>query len=1047
MNFSDNFIKKPVMTTLVTVMVLIFGIAAYFKLPISDLPVVDYPVITVTVFYPGASPDTMATTVASPLENQFTQIPGLQTMVSSNTEGQTQIMLTFNLDRSVDLAAPDVQAAISNAAANLPTDLPAPPAYSKTNPSDTPIIYLLLNSSTLTPGQLYDFGNKTVGQRISMIEGVSQVQVWGAKTAVRVQVDPNKLAAYQIGISDIAQSIKTGTVMIPGGSLNGEIRTFSIEPQGQLFKAKDYEELIVVYRNNAPVRLKDRVRCVDSIDNDVVNVMYGKSGKPMKSGTVMVAVSRVAGSNTVEVAQRIRDTVAKLQKEIPGSVTLDVFYDKSLSIVEGINDVKNTIIIAIVLVVAIIFLFLGSLRDTIIPSITLPLSIISTFIIMYALGFSLDNLSLMGLTLSVGFVVDDAIVVLENTVRLIESGKKPFAAAMQSAKEITFTIISMTLSLAVIFVPLVFMGGVVGRVFREFAITVVVAILCSGVISLTLTPMMCARMLKSEGRSKTNRLKEFTAGFLGGIIKKYGGLLIWTLKRPFTTVVMWLVCFIGTVALFFVLPQSFLPEGDTGSIMGMINVPLGTSTEQVQKYQNQINKIIHEDPRVDRLVTATGLQPGADQSTGIFFTVLKPLEERKESIQKITQDFRYKLGRLTKGIVFMEPIPSLKLSAGGESTATGNKYSYVLTGPDQDELYKTAVKFEQNLKKTHGFIDVQNSVKLNMPQLNISIMRDRASTLGITASDIEEALALAYAGGKVTMYKTEVDQYNVIVELDKKYQRNPENLSRIYLRSPTTKGLVPLSSVVKWAEGVGPQNIPHYNQLTAATISFNLEPGVPLGNATKAIEKLANNMLPPGVTGFLQGEAEQFHDAMASLTILIIIAIFIKYVILGILYENYVHPFTILSTLPVATFGGLLTLLFFRSELSLYAYVGMFMLLGIVAKNGIMMVDFAEANLKKGNISDLDAIYDACIVRFRPILMTGLAAIMGALPIALGFGADGASRRPLGLIVVGGLVFSQVITLFVTPGIFLYMQKFQEKFLDKFELTRSESARKDEENG
>jgi HAE1 family hydrophobic/amphiphilic exporter-1 len=858
---------------------------------------------------------------------------------------------------------------------------------------------------------------------------------------VRVQVNPNKLAAYQIGINEIEQAVNNGTVTIPGGSLNGDVRTFSIEPQGQLLKAKDYENLIVTYRNNAPVRLKDIGTCVDSTYNDVVRVIHGTK-KEMRGGAVVVAISRIGGSNTVELAGRIREVVSELQRQIPGSVKLAIFHDKSTIIVEGINDVKMTIIIALILVVLIIFLMLGSLRDTIIPSITLPLSIIATFLIMYAARFSLDNLSLMGLTLSVGFVVDDAIVVLENTVRLVESGKKPFAAAIESARQITFTVISMTLSLAVIFVPLVFMGGVVGRMFREFAITVVMAILCSGVISLTLTPMMCARML-SSGESKQNKLQKFITGFMGGIIKRYGDLLKWTLKRPLVTVVGWLFCFIGTILLFVVLPQSFLPEGDSGAITGMMMVPLGTSTQKVQKFQDQVDKTFQEEKTFDRLVSVTGRQTGADQSTGLFFAILKDLgKERKESIQTVVARLRRKMYGLTQGFVFMMPIPSLSISTGGESTAAGSKYSYVLTGPNQEALYKTALEFEEQLKKIRGFVDVQNSVKLNLPQLNIKILRDRASTFGITAGDIEHALSLAYSGSKVTSYKTEVDIYYVVVELDKKFQRNPENLSHIYIRSSKTNNLVPLAAVAQWSEGVGPQDVPHYNQINSATISFNIEAGVPLGVATNAVEKLANKLLPDQVNGFLQGEAQEFKDAIASLGILIIIAIFLKYVILGILYENYVHPLTILTTLPVATFGGLLTLYIFGAELSLYAYVGLFMLLGIVAKNGIMMVDFAIENLQKGNVSDFEAIHEACIVRFRPILMTGLAAIMGAMPIALGYGADGASRMPLGLIVVGGLIFSQIITLFITPGLFLYMQKIQEKYLDRFELTRSEAARK-----
>lgn len=1040
MSFTENFIRKPILTTLLMVVVAIFGIVAFFTLPISDLPVIDYPVILVTVAYPGASPNTMASAVASPLENEFTDIPGLTSIISNNTEGQSQIILTFDLSRNVDLAAPDVQAAIARAQGNLPTDLPEPPSYQKVNPSDTPILYLMLTSDTLTPGQLYDLGNRTVGKKISMIDGVSQVQVWGAKTAVRVQVDPNKLSAFGIGINEIAQVLSTGTVLIPAGSLNGDARAFSIEPSGQLFKAKDYDELIVAYRNGAPVRLKDVAKCIDSMDNDVVNVMLGRPNQKMRPGAVVLAVSRSAGSNTVALSGEVHRTIDILQAELPGSAKLEVFYDKSIPIVESVNDVKQTILIALFLVVAIIFLSLGRVSDTIIPSITLPLSVIATFVVMYAMHFSLDQMSLMGLTLCIGFVVDDAIVVLENTVRLIEEGKKPMEAAVDSARQITFTIVSMTLSLSVIFIPLVFMSGVVGKIFREFAITVVVAILCSGIISLTLTPMMCARMLKEKGVGETGLQRLITA-FMKSIIDKYGVLLKWTLQRPMTTVIAWIICFAGTIVFFSVLPKTFIPEGDSGSIMSQIMTPLGTSTKQMRHYQNKINNVLQNDPNVDKFVTVTGLSPGADQSTGISYTVLKERNKRKP-MQEVVRELRAKLAALPDGFAFVMAIPALKVSAGGEATAQGNKYSYTITGEDQDELYKTSFKLQDEMKKLPGFLDIQNSIRLNLPQLKIKILRDRASTLGLTAKDIENALALAYAQGKVTTYKTDVDQYDVIVELDKSFQLRPESLSQVYVRSPITNKLVPLSSVAQWNIGLGPQNVPHLNQLNSATLSFNLDPGIPLGNATKSLEDATKTILPQGVTGSFQGEAQQFQSAIASLGILILVAIFIKYVILGILYESYVHPMTILTTLPVATFGGLATLYLFRSELSLYAYVGIFMLLGIVAKNGIMMVDFANENLLKSNMTDFDAIYNACLVRFRPILMTGLAAIMGALPIALGYGADGASRKPLGLIVVGGLIFSQIITLFVTPGIFLYMQKFQERYLDKFEMTRSDSARK-----
>lgn len=1029
------------MTMLVTAVVVMFGFASYFRLPVSDLPVVDSPVITVTVSYPGASPSTMASTVAAPLENQFMQIQGLRSIISSNTQSQTQIMLTFDLTRNVDLAAPDVQAAISNAQGNLPSDLPAPPSYSKTNPSDMPIIYLSLSSDTLTATQLYDYANNTISKRLSMIYGVSQVQIWGAKSAIRIQADPDRLAAMGIGFNDVNNAIVQSTVTLPGGSLNGSFHTYSIEPEGQLMSAKSFEDLIVAYRGNSPVYLRDIATCVDSLDNDLTNVMtWTHQSGGIRTGAVILAVSRAAGSNTVELTKNIKETVEGLKDELPASVILDVFFDKSESIVESINDVKTTILIALFLVILVIFIFLGRLSDTVIPSVTVPLSILMTFIVMSALGYSLDNLSLMGIILAIGFVVDDAIVVLENTVRHIEEGKKPFDAAAQSAKEITFTIISMTLSLAIIFVPLIFMGGVIGRTFREFAMTVVITIICSGIISLTLTPMMCARMLKEKGKeSSKTALQHFMDKIMNGVILGYREHLRWCLNHKSLMLIAWVACLIGTGILFTILPKSFIPEGDSGALHGQFMVPLGTSTEQVIKYQKKINQVLISDPRVDKMLTVSGTTQGADQSTGPFVVVLKPKHERP-SVQKITQDLRKKLYMIPDGLVFMAPIPLLKISTGGESTATGSKYSYIMKGQDQDKLYAAALELEKELRDSHQFIDIQNSVRLDMPQLTINLLRDRASSLGLTASDIETALYLCYSGGRQTIYKTDTDQYNIILEADKRFQREPDDLTRIFLRPSATSDLVPFSSIIDIERTVGPQNVPHYNQLNSATISFNIAPGIALGTATDTIEKIAFKLLPPGATGRLQGEAQQFQEAIASLGIMILIAVFIKYIVLGILYESYVHPFTVITTLPVGTVGGLATLLIFGAELSMYAYIGVFLLLGIVAKNGIMMVDFANQLISEGK-SDFDAILEAAAIRFRPILMTGLAAIMGAVPLALGYGADGSSRIPLGLVIVGGLIFSQVVTLFITPAIFLYMQTFQRRYLDKFELTRSASDR------
>lgn len=1041
MNLSEIFIKKPVMTVLLTLTVCVFGIAAYMSLPISDLPETPCPVIQITTNWPGASAETMAYNVSMPIENQCMAIQGLKSIISQNTIGQSQITLTFDLNVDVDRAAPDVQGALWNAQAYLPNDLPAPPSYQKVNPSDLPIIYIMVKSDIMTPGEVYDVANKTIGQRISMLYGISQVQLWSAQGAIRVRVDPDKLAARGIGIDEVYDTLKKSTVTLPGGNINGQNGSFTIIPEGQISKPEDYDNLIVKYVKGAPVRIKDIGKSVYLLQNEDIRSSFyqANTDKGISYGGTVLAVFKKPGTNAVEICSQIQALLKEIKVDIPASVETVIIYDRSTTVRTSIEDVKMTLYIAFALVIAVIFMFLGSFKDTIIPGVALPVSMVCTTLVMYALGFSLDNISLMALTLAVGFVVDDAIVVLENTVRLAEEGMKPYQAAIEGAKEISFTVLSMTLSLATVFIPLLFMGGIVGRTFREFGITIIVAILCSGVVSLTLSPMMCARMIDNS----KGALKKFVDYIFGLMVAAYRYPLRLCLKFKSISVAIWIFCIVGTFYMLKLVPTSFLPIGDSGVIVGLIQCPLGTSTSQIAKFQDEINETLKKSPYVDHFFTLIGATPGADQSQGKIVVCLKPVDQRPD-IQKVIielsrqiNDVKYPLGK-----VFFMPYPVLKIATGGSTTATGAKYSYTISGMNPDEVYDYTFKLEEKMRKIPGLVGLQNSVKLNMPKLKLLINRDKASTYGLTVRDIESALCSSLAGAKCTQYITNVDQYYLILEYGQEFRKEPFDLNKMYLR--TSEGLqVPLASLAEWKEDVTPQTIIRSQQLTTGSLSFNVLPSSPLGNVMSAIEKASKEILPAGISGAFEGEAQEFSEALSTMPLLVAIAIFLMYVILGVLYESYIHPFTVLTTLPVAAFGGLLTLYFFNSELSLYADIGIFMLLGIVKKNGIMMVDFANVKMEEGKSAE-DAVFEACLIRFRPILMTSAAAIVGALPIAIGFGADPSSRRPLGLVVAGGLAFAQIITLFVTPVIYCYMQVVQEKVLDRFEITRSEAARKKE---
>ena len=1040
MNLSEPFIRKPVMTAVLTLSVILFGVLSYFQLPVNDLPAVDYPVIQVQVGYPGASPDTIANNIATPLERQFMQINGLEVVTSQSKQGVASLTLQFSLDKSIDAAATDVQTAISQAIGSLPADLPSPPTYSKSNPNDQPIMYIALTSDSVTPGQLYDFGSTQVGQRISILPGVSQVNVFGTKSAIRIKANPAAMWARGISIDDLSAAIKSGTSYTGAGQLDSASGTAILRPQGQLESADQYGNLIVGGTSSSPVYLRDIAEVKDSVQDERVNMRFWVRGYPVPSATVIVAVNRRAGANAVEVSSAIHGILPLISAELPGSIRVTPIYDRSQNIVHSVADVQMTLIIAFVLVVIVIFAFLGRVTDTLIPVVALPLSLLITFIAMRALGYSLDNLSLMALTLAIGFLVDDAIVFLENTVRRMERGEQPFEAAINSAKEISFTIMSMTISLAAVFLPLVLMAGLVGRIFREFAITIVIAILASGLVSLTLTPLMCARLLKERGEgTKKTWMERVIGGIERRVLALYGGSLWWFLRHRWISPVIWAVCLAGTIWLFMLVPKSFLPPGDSSVIFGAFIARAGSSPEQMRALQNRIDETLHQDPNVITDFTMTGASGFLASNQGITFTFIRPPEERKP-IAEVTAEMMGKLNSIPGVMTFLRPFPVLEISTGVTSQQQG-QYAFTVSGASPDQVYDTGQKLLGKLMEFPGFLTVSSDFYNNTPNLNIDLRRDQAKTYGVSEARILTLLRNAYSQNYLYLIKKPEDQYQVILEMQDSARENPEDLGLLYIKSDDGQRLVPLNELVTWKTVLGPQVVNHLNQFTSMTLFFNLKPGVALGDATDFINKTATELVPPGVRAELQGEAQTFSNTVTNLTILMALAVFVMYVILAILYESYVHPLTVLSTLPTALVGGLLTLVVFGQEASLYAFVGMFMLMGIVKKNGIMIVDFARQRVEAGESAE-QAIHDASMDRFRPILMTTLAAVFGALPIALGYGADGSSRRPLGLVVVGGLVVSQFITLYITPVIYLYLEQFQENVLDRSSFFRSRRSKK-----